>query len=370
MTYLFQVVQGAAFLLAAALCSRETAQPASGQIERVASLATPRAAHTASALRSGQLLVAGGMGSDEGSYASTEIVDPSTGRAQASASMAYARAGHTAITLRDDRVVMAGGYNGSYLNSVEVFDPSLQRFQIMGLLTEGRSGHTATLLHDNRILIVGGVGHEWSFLSSAELFDPRIGRSEQVGGMSVARESHTATLLPDGRVLIVGGHRGRRQDMVVHSSVEIYDPAKRRFQPAGHLGTPRHKHDAVLLADGRVLVLGGADRTDRRHYATTEVCNPATARCEPGPSMLSTRYKFQGTVVPLTNGDLLVSSGARDAEILDHRSFTFRKVTGQFPAPYFFASATRVPSGDVAIVGGYDPRNRNTSGVWLFRAGR
>jgi hypothetical protein len=366
MTHLNQVVQGA-FFLAVGLCPSNTVPPATGRIERVASLGTPRAAHTTTALPSGQLLVAGGMGHGESSLRSAELVDLSTGSAKAVSPMASARSGHTAIALPGGRVVLAGGYNGSYLNSIEVFDGALKRFETMGQLTEGRSGHTATLLKDGRILIAGGVGDGWTFLSSAEVFDPRSGRSEAVGNMSVARESHTATLLRDGRVLIVGGHRGRREAMEVHSSAEIFDPVPARFHPAGRLTTARHKHDAVLLPDGRVLVLGGADRTDRRFYATTEVCNPTSATCEPGPSMLSTRYKFQGTVVPLTNGDILVASGARDAEVLDQRSFTFHKVPGPFPAAYFYATATRVSSGDVAIIGGYDPRNRNTEGVWLFR---
>ena len=155
--------------------------------------------------------------------------------------------------------------------------------------------------------------------------------------------------------------------MEVYARAEVYDPATRRFQSAGDLTTARHKHDAVLLADGRVLVLGGADRTDRRHYATTEVYDPASATFEPGPTMSSTRYKIQGTVVRLASGDLLVPSGAREAELLDRRSFTFRSVAGEFPAAFFFATATRVSTGEVAIVGGYDSQNQNTAGVWLFR---
>ncbi|MGI9077515.1 MAG: Kelch repeat-containing protein [Gemmatimonadaceae bacterium] len=367
MTYLLRGVYGATVILTAGLRSGDTTLPADGRIERVASLGTPRAAHTTTALPSGQLLVTGGMGPGGGSLSSAELVDVSTAGVKAIVPMADARAGHTAIALPDGRVVLAGGYNGTYLNSVEVFDPGAQRFRITGHLNEGRSGHTATRLRDGRILVIGGVGRGWSFLSSAEVFDPNSGRSEAVGPMSVPRESHTATLLPDGRVLVVGGHRGRRETMEVYASSEIFDPATRRFQSAGYLATARHKHDAVLLADGRVLVLGGADRTDRRHYATTEVYNAASAAFETGPSMGRTRYKIQGTAVKLASGDLLVPSGAREAELLDRRSFTFRSVAGKFPAAFFFATATRVSTGDVAIVGGYDPRNQNTGGVWLFR---
>jgi hypothetical protein len=369
--HLFQIVQGATAVLAFGLLPFGARPPAAGRIERVASLGTPRAAHTATALPSGRLLVAGGMGAGGGGLASAELVDLSGARAsrvEAVAPMAHARAGHTAVALPDGRVVVAGGYDGGYLGSVEVFDPARRRFQPLGELSEGRSGHTATLLRDGRILIAGGVGRGWSFLSSAEMLDPRSGRSEPVRPMSIARESHTATLLPDGRVLIIGGHRGRRAAMEVHASAEIYDPATRRFHPAGQLTTARHKHDAVLLANGSVLVLGGADRTDRRHFATTEVYDPATGVFKPGPSMASTRYKLQGTAIRLPNGDVLVPSGSRRAELLDRRSFTFRPVPGELPAAYAFSTATRLSTGDVAIVGGYDSGNQNTAGVWLFRA--
>jgi hypothetical protein len=367
MRYLIPGVLSATVILAAGLFPDAATQAAGGRIERVASLGTPRAAHTTTALPSGRLLVTGGMGPGGGSLASAELIELSPARVTALAPMIDARVSHTASALPDGRVVLAGGFNGSYLDSIEVFDPADRRFQRTGRLLEGRSGHTATPLSDGRLLILGGVGRGWSFLSSAEVLDPLTGRSEAVGSMRVPREGHTATPLPDGRVLVVGGHRGRRAAMEVHASAEIYDPATQRFQPAGSLRTARHKHDAVLLADGRVLVLGGADRTDRLHYATTEVYNPAGAAFEPGPSMGHTRYKIEGTAVRLANGDLLVPSGAREAEILDRRSFSFRPVPGTFPAAYVFATATRVSTGEIAIVGGYDARNRNTAGVWLFR---
>jgi hypothetical protein len=367
MKYLSRGVFGATVVLVLGLRPDVSTEAAGGRIDRVASLDTPRAAHATSALPSGQLLVTGGMSPGGGSLSSAELIEFAPARVTAVPPMTDARAGHTASALPDGRVVLAGGYNGTYLNSVEVFDPALRRFRITGHLLESRSGHTATRLSDGRLLIVGGVGRGWSFLSSAEILDPLTGRSEAVGSMSVPRESHTATLLPDGRVLVVGGHRGRREAMEVYASAEVYDPATRRFQSAGSLTTARHKHDAVRLADGRVLVLGGADRTDRRHYATTEVYDPASAAFVQGPSMRHTRYKIEGTAVSLASGDLLVPSGAREAEILDRRSFTFRSVPGTFPAAYFFATATQASTGEIAIVGGYDARNQNTAGVWLFR---
>jgi hypothetical protein len=307
------------------------------------------------------------MGAGGGSLATVELFDPTNNGIQELGSMAEAKAGHSATLLMDGRVLIAGGYNGEYLSSVELFDPKTRRFVRSGALIEGRSGHTATLLPNGRVLFVGGVGRGWTFLRSAELYDPATGRSETAGSMMAPRESHTATLLADGRVLVVGGHSGRREAMEVYSSAELFDPQSRRFEAAGTLGTARHKHDAVRLADGRVLVIGGADRSDRIYYATTEMYTPGNGAFVPGPTMANDRYKITGTSVLLPNGDVLVTSGARSAEILDVRRLAFREVTGRLPEAYRFATATALLSGDVLIAGGYADSNENTAGVWLFR---
>lgn len=336
-------------------------------IQRVATLRTARAAHTMTVLPSGQVLVAGGMTDGGGSLASAELFDPLRNTMQPLPAMAERRIDHTATLLRDGRVLVAGGYNGDYLASLESFDPATRRFQPAGPLSEGRSGHTATLLKDGRLLIVGGVGRGWTFLSSAEVYDPATGRSERVGSLSVPRESHTATLLADGRVLVVGGHAGRRQDMEVYASAEVFSPTTGRFEPAGRLMIPRHKHDAIGLADGRVLVIGGADRTDRNYYLTTEIYDPRTKSFAPGPSMAHERYKIAGASVLLPDGNVLVTSGARAAELLDITSLAFREIPGRFPDAYHFAAAAPLRGGEVLITGGYSDANQNTAGVWRYR---
>lgn len=335
-------------------------------VRQVAELHTARAAHTATALPSGQVLVIGGMMDGGGGLASVELFDPARNTVQELGSLAQARAGHTATLLDDGRVLVAGGYNGEYLATLEVLESSGNRFRPAGSLAERRSGHTATLLSDGRILLVGGIGRGWTFLRSAELYDPRTGRSQPVGSLSVARESHTATLLADGRVLVVGGHRGRRQNMEVYASAELYDPRTGRFTNAGTLATARHKHDAIRLADGRVLVIGGADRTDRVHFLTTEIYNPRTGAFEPGPAMAHRRYKIAGTSVRLPSGDVLVTSGAPAAELLDIDRWQFREVPGRFPAAYRFAAAAPLRAGEVFIAGGYSDQNRNTAGIWRY----
>jgi hypothetical protein len=155
--------------------------------------------------------------------------------------------------------------------------------------------------------------------------------------------------------------------MEVYASAEVYSPDSARFEPAGTLVIPRHKHDSIRLADGRVLVVGGADRTDRNHFATTELYDPRTKTFERGPAMRHRRYKIARTSVLLPDGNVLVTSGARVPEVLDVARGTFAEVPGRLDDAYRFAAAAPLRDGDVLVLGGYTDRNRNTAGVWRWR---
>jgi hypothetical protein len=83
--------------------------------------------HTATLLPGGKVLVVGGTDSviDGGVIlASGELYDPATGSWTATISMQVARGGYTATLLRDGTVLVAGG-NGisGYLASTELYDP-------------------------------------------------------------------------------------------------------------------------------------------------------------------------------------------------------------------------------------------------------
>jgi hypothetical protein len=69
-------------------------------------------------------------------------------------------------------------------------------------------------------------------------------------------------LLPNGEVLIVGGFTdscARRSPDCAVASAEIYEPATGRFRKVGDsLKTARGNHTATLLANGNVLLVGGA----------------------------------------------------------------------------------------------------------------
>ena len=85
----------------------------------------------------------------------------------------------------------------------------------------------------------------WRTLASAEIYDPATGTFSPTGSMAEARGPHTATLLADGRVLVVGGG-------IMTASRPSPRPRSRTQRPArsarpARLAVARYRHTATLL---------------------------------------------------------------------------------------------------------------------------
>jgi hypothetical protein len=338
-------------------------------VSSAADMGVARAAHTATRLRGGDTLVAGGFGEGEGDpLASAELYDATAGSFAPIETLTAPRQSHTATPLPDGRVLITGGYGiDGPLRSAEIYDPSTRRFTPTGRMNARRAGHEAVRLEDGRVLIVGGVGPGFAFLETAELYDPLTGRFSPTGTMSVPRESHTTTLLPDGRVLVAGGHVGREEDLRLYASAELYNPATGRFARADDMTMPRHKHDAVRLSDGRVLIVGGADeREDPRPFDTAEIYDPDTEAFRRTGNLKRARYKLRGTSVLQENGRVVVAGGADGPEVYEPATGEFARLSGSFGRTPLFAAAARVRGG-VLLCGGYSREGGPTDAAWLVR---
>ncbi|MCB0215198.1 MAG: hypothetical protein H6648_09260 [Caldilineae bacterium] len=333
-------------------------------------MASARAAHSASALPDGRVLLVGGFTQQENSAAGAELYDPITAAFIAAGPMGTPRHSHSATLLADGRVLVAGGYDarGNTLRSTELYDPASGSFGPAASMGLARADHEAVRLDDGRVLIVGGVGPGWTFLASAELYDPVRDRFEPTGAMDAARESHAALRLRDGRVLVVGGHLGRGAATQIHRSAEIYDSERGGFAPAGDMMLPRHKHDALLLSDGRVLVSGGSDARDSDGvYASAELYDPAGDRFSAIDASPLPRYKHQGTSWLLPDGRVLLAGGATRAELFDPRTGGFTRVGGAARLAGQFSASAPLPDGRVLITGGYGERQGPQRDAWIFQ---
>ena len=340
-----------------------------GTLVSIGAMHTARAAHTATPLPDGRILLAGGM-TDEGRVGtSAELFDPESRSFTPTGAMHTLRQSHTATLLSDNRVLITGGYNaaGAYLSSAEIYDPSSGKFTPAGPMHSARAGHLAVKLRDNRVLLIGGVGTGWTFLASAEVYDHTTGVFTPVGAMSSPRESHVSVRLADGRVLVFGGHVGRRENMQLYTSVEVFDPVTGKFSDAGHMDVRRHKHDAVLLPDGNVLITGGTDERDfRGRYNSSEIFDPASGTSRAIAEMQLPRYKHAGTSIVLSDGRVLVAGGAPEAEVYDPASGAFERVKSRDLMVGQFSAAAAFQDG-VLVTGGYGEGKGPQASAWVYR---
>lgn len=349
---------------------RSAVDSTANELIPIADMNASRAAHTMTRLLDGRVLVVGGMPGETGKPAETAIFDPSTRAFKTLASAPLDRQSHTASLLPDGRVLITGGFDKANRGqrSTFFFDPKTERFSDGPNLPHPVTGQTATTLQDGRVVLIGGMTEGWRFVSDVVLFDPSDESVRTIGRLETPRGSHTATLLPDGQILVAAGHTGPRRNLTILKSAELFDPATGTTRPTGDLQVRRHKHDAVLLDDGTVRILGGSDERDSRGtYDSTEIFDPATGTFEKSFDLIDRRYKHRGTSIKLPDGSILIGGGSTSAEVV--KSKGSNRIDGADNLRGQFSSAVALDDGSVLITGGYRVGKGPTSGAWLFVPG-
>jgi hypothetical protein len=86
--------------------------------------------------------------------------------------METVRAAHTATLLGNGQVLLAGGVdlNLHQLSAAELFDAVANTISPTANLSAARSGHTATLLSTGQVLVTGGLDANSNALATAELY--------------------------------------------------------------------------------------------------------------------------------------------------------------------------------------------------------
>jgi hypothetical protein len=118
--------------------------------------------------------------------------------------------------------------------------------------------------------LVAGGGAQSGLSAKAAVFDPAAppnGKWTTVGSMNFARRLHSAVLLQNGKILVMGGID---PNLNILASSEIFDPATGQWSLTAPLATARSSCIAELLPNGKVLVAGGDD-TNFQVTATSEL---------------------------------------------------------------------------------------------------
>lgn len=432
---------------------------ATGTWTATGSMLAAREQHSATLLTDGEVLVAGGVNisgiSGFSTPSSAELYDPATGRWSHTAPMATSHVGHTATLLRNGWVLVAGG--GSAV--AEIYEPQRAIWALPGAMSTARRDQTATLLAGGHVLVTGGTGHDGDPQATAEEFlagngplvtitpasisfgAQQVGTTSAahiyrvanegsadltvsgvaltgdhpgdfhastscskapivpsgactvsvrfspaitglraatallfdnaptapqavavdgygggpdawvpVGSMRTPRDSFTATVLQSGEVLVAGGLSSVTLQSFL-ASAELYNPATRSFSPTGSLHTARAAATAALLDNGQVLVAGGSSGT--ANLSSVELYNPATGKWSVTAPMHAAGYNL--TATPLHNGKVLVIGlkfGSSAPEVYDpaKRGWTD---TGPMKSQQWRGTATLLRDGKVLAAGGH-----------------
>ena len=329
-------------------------------------LLIPRTMHTATLLANGRILMAGGSLEPDDFVADEELVEPSTGRSTWAAPLHSKRHGHSATLLKDGRVLVVGGYNlpQQWLADAEIYDPISDSWTVVPPLFSHGVNHTATLMQDGRVLVVGGCIGSGVCTEKAEIFSPVDNSWQEAPPLATDRASQTAQLLDDGRVLVAGGS-GANSGVPEYRDAVLFDPASNSWKATQPMVAPRHLPQSVRLLDGRVLVAGGivlGDASNNQMTTVTEIYDPDTNQWTRAADLNYTRYSFN--LILLKDGRVLAINGAnrwdnnwdentfvRDIELYDPKADEWT-VIGSLPQPTANATGVLLPNGNVWVAGG------------------
>jgi N-acetylneuraminic acid mutarotase len=313
---------------------------------------------------------------------SVELGDPTSGVWKKTTALRSLRDEPAVVSLSDGRALLTGGAAGedigwSAYSSTYVFDPTSRQWSRSGLLNTARTETAATLLLDGRVLVAGGLYLDRSApeqtraLDSGEVWDPRTGAWSRTRPMAETRIGASAVTLADGRVLVVGGSMNRERAPIELASAEIYDPASGSWNTGGALTTARSGFALVALNDGGALAaggIGGLGTTRLEYLSSIERFDPVSSTWSAAADLPVPVAGASG--IRLADGRVLVAGGAmREAELIDAEAGTYVSgltadaelfdpeagswaATTPMPSPRAGASAVLLPDGSAVFVGG------------------
>jgi len=309
------------------------------------------------------------ISTDELSPSPSSAPTVTIGRFVPAGSLVGGRAWHSALELSDGRVLLVGGegshveHAGNALDSIEVWDPIVGAFTASGEMQRATYGdqydgpYLFRMIDGRSLLIPTGCGCGPGPASTpAQVWDP-VSSARPLENLVVQRVAFTATQLSNGNILIAGGLPGLIGDAI--TAAEVWDPVADAIEPTGPLAHARNGAVATLLRDGRVLIIGGAIRSDSDTGVTqvleAEIWDEAGGAFSTGftfvtgPGFLSS-HDQRLYALTLKDGRVLVLDGA-GARVWDpvannlSEAGTFREARRDF-------SATLLADGRVLVAGG------------------
>ncbi|HVU05664.1 MAG TPA: kelch repeat-containing protein [Polyangiaceae bacterium] len=286
--------------------------PGTGTFAATGSMTDARAFHVAARLSTDAVLVTGGAGATA-ALGTTELYETSAGKFRAVASLITARRA-PAIAPSGTGVVVAGGTDaaGAATDAAETFDVGTEKWTDIGRLTNKRLGAVGGMLPPSSPVVVGGSTSDTvGDLASVE----RLSGTSWAGApsLSQARREFDAAVLDSGALLVAGGYQGSTKKAL--ADAEVYQSSTGSFVKVGALATARADHRLTALANGAAIVTGGTTRNAQGavsgYLKSAELYDPDGKTWSALPDLVGARAYHTATL--LADGRVLVAGGAAAA---------------------------------------------------------
>lgn len=348
----------------------------------------------------------------------TQIYDPKTNTfTEVTAPSSIFCAGNA--KLPDGRVLVAGGFGVDDTGDLgivdtNVFDPAANTWTKVADMHDPRWYPDLTELADGRYIVISGNSKDAStWADTPEVYDPTTNTWTLLPGISTSQvheeEYPFSYLAPNGKIFTIGPSEDVSYWLdanaqtwtpvgasgVINGSAVMYQPGKILYSggapsldtvtsarantsvidltaanPAWHAVAPMNNariyHTLTMLADGRVLAVGGEQTSDQSIYNSgvlpAEIWDPATQQWTTIGSIADAR-NYHSTAVLQPDGTVLIAGGGHyqenavggeyDEQVYSP-SYLFdgpRPTISSAPASALYGSAMTVSTPDAASIG-------------------
>ncbi|MCP5493572.1 MAG: hypothetical protein H7A23_03385 [Leptospiraceae bacterium] len=245
-----------------------TFDPETNTITKTGDMIISRVSCGAILLKSGKVLVVGGLDSSGNILSSAELYDPDAGTFSSTGNMNVSRRqGNYVISLillEDGRVLVASGDGRNkdlssgldHVTTMELYDPETGTFTTIGL----SSNYPAYSIGSNKVLCYGNSTSDGTNLVVYDVTTGEFSNTNQF-----LKYSGGSTKLNNGKILFVGGLSSDNKE--VYSALQIFDPDTLKVMNIGKMKEPRFGVGLTVLQNGKVLIMGGTNKTGPRIVA-------------------------------------------------------------------------------------------------------
>ncbi len=319
-------------------CAPGGASPGSEMSERydavangwsvAASLNKPRKEFVMVPAANGGAMVIGGVNADDVGYSSTKRFDLDAAMWVDGPLLHRAYPDPSAVTVADGRIYVLGPTSSDETTStstVEILAPGREQWDDGGRI-DWVSVRLVVSLDDGRLVSVG------STFESPELLHVR-----DTGGGGGWRPFPSPgfegvdrlVAIPDGGMLAVGWTYDPATGDTQPMSVRRYERSTNAWADAAPIRTQRTGALWTTLRDGRVLVAGGVNgprnRLESQIVGTSEIYDPASDTWSAGPVLLQARA--DGEALTLADGSVLLMGGVNVRNIEGDSPFCPSRLT-------------------------------------------